>query len=217
MDREAGSMVFQPDMAADSIVVTVGRGDRLVLREGQAVRGELVPFGGGQLLQTIFPNDTEQAKEMAQINAGLFTSSRERRGRVFRTVGESVPPFALYNQQGQVFTQENLLGKYTVLNFIFTRCAVPTMCPLSTRKMKETQDLAAALGWENVQFVSMTLDPAFDTPGVFKAYALDYDLKEDNFHLLAGPVAVLRICAIKWAYWRRKTKYKLSGIRWPPV
>ncbi|MDV7394411.1 SCO family protein, partial [Arthrospira platensis SPKY1] len=98
----------------------------------------------------------------------------------------------MFDQQGRVFTHENLMGHYTILNFIFTRCAVPTMCPLSTRKMRETQQLVATLGLPNVQFVSMTLDAEFDTPGVFKAYALDQDLDEANFFLLGGPVNVLR-------------------------
>ena len=34
-----------------------------------------------------------------------------------------------------------------------------------------------------MQFLSISLDPEFDSPGVMKTYARGYDLKEDNFKL----------------------------------
>lgn len=193
IDADTGIIILRPDLQTEHLEFVVGRGDRLILREGQSIRGEAVPYGGAKRLQTIWPNDLEQARQMAHINADLIASSRERRGRIFRGVGERVPSFALFDQHGRVFTHEQLIGKYTILNFIFTRCAVPTMCPLSTRKMLETQQLLANAGLSGVQLVSMTLDPLFDTPGVFKAYALDYELNENNFFLLGGPSDVLEL------------------------
>ena len=40
---------------------------------------------------------------------------------VIRTVGDQVPPFALYDQNGKVLTSEFFDGSTTVMNFIFTR------------------------------------------------------------------------------------------------
>ena len=49
--------------------------------------------------------------------------------------------------------------------------------------MKKLQYLSEKTKVPHVQFLSMSLDPEFDSPGVMKTYARGYDLKEDNFKL----------------------------------
>ena len=39
------------------IKAAIGRGDAKILKQGDAIRGDLVPFGKGKRLQTIWPND----------------------------------------------------------------------------------------------------------------------------------------------------------------
>jgi protein SCO1/2 len=74
-----------------------------------------------------------------------------------------------------------------MINFIFTRCPVATMCPASTAKMMMTQKLAREAGVANIEFVSITLDPAYDTPGVLKDYATTRGIDTSNFSFLTGP------------------------------
>ena len=47
--------------------------------------------------------------------------------------------------------------------------------------------LASKTKVAHVKFLSITLDPEFDTPGVLKSYALAYDLNEENFRLGTPP------------------------------
>jgi protein SCO1/2 len=66
------------------------------------------------------------------------------------------------------------------------------MCPLSTTKMVETQKLAREAGIPNAEFVSITLDPKYDTPGVLHDYAADRHIDTSNFSFLTGPDAAIQ-------------------------
>jgi protein SCO1/2 len=66
------------------------------------------------------------------------------------------------------------------------------MCPLSTTKMMQTQKLAREAHIPNVEFVSITLDPAYDTPGVLREYADDRHIDTSNFSFLTGPEQAIR-------------------------
>jgi protein SCO1/2 len=79
-----------------------------------------------------------------------------------------------------------------MLNFIYSRCPVANMCPLSTSKMMETQRLARREGIPNIEFVSITLDPAHDTPGVLRDYADQRGIDTANFSFLTGPEPAIR-------------------------
>jgi protein SCO1/2 len=74
-----------------------------------------------------------------------------------------------------------------MLNFIYTRCPVATMCPAATAKMIRTQQLAQEAGVKNLELISITLDPTYDTPGVLKEYADTHGIDTSNFSLLTGP------------------------------
>jgi protein SCO1 len=102
-----------------------------------------------------------------------------------------MPRFALYDSDGSLFLSESLKGRYAVMNFIFTRCTVATMCPAATERMGELQRMARERGIDDLSLVSVTLDPAYDTPGIFTAYAADKGLDTASFHLLGGPAAIV--------------------------
>lgn len=169
----------------------VGRGDVTILRPGDAVRGDLVPYGDGLRLQTIWPNDPVSRGTIARMGTALRKDTVHRGSKVFRGVGEYMPKFALYDTDGSLFLSESLKGNYVIMNFIFTRCANPRMCPAATARMKELQDMARAEGITDLRLVSITLDPDYDTPGIFTAYANDKELDTGTFHLLGGPAQVV--------------------------
>jgi protein SCO1/2 len=86
--------------------------------------------------------------------------------------GDSLPSFSVSDQDGKPVTLETFRGKPFVLTFIFTRCAVPKFCPLMTSNFAELQnaikDGPAPLS--GTRLLSITLDPAFDTPQILKDY-----------------------------------------------
>lgn len=96
------------------------------------------------------------------------------------------PQFELTDQEGHPFKATDLKGKVWVANFIFTRCNGP--CPLITSRMAEINQ---ALGNKapEVQLISLTVDPDFDTPAVLKEYGERAGAKVDKWKFLTGPRA----------------------------
>lgn len=88
-----------------------------------------------------------------------------------RTEGLSIPPFALIDQDGKPYAREQLLGKLTVLDVVFTNC--PLACPMMTEKMSAIAD--ATLG-KPVQFVSISIDPRRDRPERLREYRKLHDI-----------------------------------------
>jgi protein SCO1 len=87
--------------------------------------------------------------------------------------GDAVPPLTLVDQDGAPVSADDFEDRLTVLTFIFTRCPVPDYCPLVSRRFVQIQSALAAdrLLPQDVQLLSITIDPGFDTPPVLKAYA----------------------------------------------
>lgn len=192
VDRDALKVELQTGVSAtDTITATVGRGDARILQPDQPVRGDLVPYGKGRRLQTIWPNDPVSRGTIARLGRSLRKDTLERGSKVFRAVGEYMPRFALYDTDGSLFLSESLKGNYVIMNFIFTRCTMQNMCPAATQRMGELQEMAREEGITDFHLVSVTLDPEYDTPGIFTAYAADKGLDTDNFHLLGGPVQIV--------------------------
>jgi protein SCO1/2 len=100
----------------------------------------------------------------------------------------SVPTFHLTSEEGKAFTDEDLRGHVTITNFIFTRC--PTICPVFTLKMRRVQDRTEDLG-SDVQLLSLSVDPQYDTPDVLQAYAQKSGAG-DRWHFLTGDVEAMQ-------------------------
>ena len=77
-------------------------------------------------------------------------------------------PFILRTHTGQEFTQENLLGKQTLLFFGFTHC--PDICPTSLTTMSEIYDLLPTEKRQHLQTIFVTVDPLRDTQHVLSEY-----------------------------------------------
>lgn len=93
-----------------------------------------------------------------------------------------VPPFALYNQDSLLITNEDYKGKVYVVEFFFTSC--PTICPVMSRNLVELQEEFRDL--EDFGVASVTINPEYDTPSVLKEYAEKYGITDMDWHLLTG-------------------------------
>ncbi len=91
----------------------------------------------------------------------------------------------LLNQDSsEVSFNEVLLGKNTVIGYIFTNC--PDICPLTTNNMRLIQEKANEEGIQNLQFVSVSFDPEVDHPSVLKKYSEIRNLDTSNWTFLTG-------------------------------
>lgn len=182
-----------PDyMPAMTMEFKVSRGDIANAKAGQRIRGELVYFNGELSLEKIWPDDIQTTRQLDAAAKALAQDTTMRGKEAYREVGEVVPDFTLLDQEGRTVSAGHFRGKQVMLNFIFTRCPIATMCPAATQRMMALQAAARKAGIANLEFVSISLDPEYDTPGVLKDYAGARGIDTTNFTFLTGPDAAVR-------------------------
>ncbi len=181
---------FMPPMTMD---FPVSRGDAALARPGERIRAVLViDAAGAGRLEEVWPDDSPSQVAIRDGALALRQDTHDRGSGAYREVGENMPDFALYDQTGAVVQSGRFRGKQIMLNFIYTRCPVANMCPLSTAKMMATQKLARESGVRNLELVTITLDPEHDTPGVLREYAELRGIDTSNFTFLTGPEGAIR-------------------------
>lgn len=122
---------------------------------------------------------------VAGAAAGVTAAASPRLKR-----GDSLPPFTLTTEQERPFTAADLRGRLTAITFIFTRCPVPEFCPLMVQRFQQVQrEIARDAALPHVQLVSITLDPAFDTPAVLAAYAKAMGARPERWRFVTGDAA----------------------------
>jgi cytochrome oxidase Cu insertion factor (SCO1/SenC/PrrC family) len=100
----------------------------------------------------------------------------------------NAPVLNLTDQNEIQITNASLMGKTTLVNFIFTRCQ--DVCPALTTKIKhiETQLQSS----DDIIILSISVDPEFDTPSVLKEYANRFSIQNPNWHFTTGESQPIR-------------------------
>ena len=110
-------------------------------------------------------------------------SARERGSRhqephtITREKGETVPDFAFLNENGKPIHIKDYLGKTLLVTFIYTRCPLPDYCPRMNENFQQIQAILREHSGtlKKASFLSISFDPAHDTPAVLKHYASIYN------------------------------------------
>lgn len=90
-------------------------------------------------------------------------------------------PFVLTNQLGAAVTPESLRGQVVIANVVFSRC--PTQCHQLSQQMARIQGATK----EGIRLISLTADPAFDSPAVLQKYGERYGTDPSRWWFLTGP------------------------------
>jgi len=86
--------------------------------------------------------------------------------------GDLVEDSAFLNQDGALASLRDLRGHRVAITFAYTRCPLPEFCPLMDRNFVTIQKAVAQTpAMADVRLVTVTIDPAYDTPAVLKAHA----------------------------------------------
>jgi protein SCO1 len=97
----------------------------------------------------------------------------------------ALPDVTMTDQDGRAFDLKTTRGKVVVLSPIYTHC--PDICPVTTAKMKQIQDLIQAAGLsDKVRLVTFTVDPERDSPEVLKRFAGNFNADLSNWVFLSG-------------------------------
>ncbi|MBG30177.1 MAG: hypothetical protein CMI31_09270 [Opitutae bacterium] len=169
------------------------RGDAAYLETGDVCRGRLSDASGEPFaVDGIWPDDTGLWERLDQANSDLRRDVERRKGSATRAVGALLSEFAVIDQDGDLLQSSFLKGKITLINFFFTRCPNPKMCPTATQRLKVMLEKADEAGVPNLQVLSLSFDPKHDSPGILKDYSHAYKLDENRFRLGTGPSLLMK-------------------------
>jgi protein SCO1/2 len=113
------------------------------------------------------------------------------------------PDSILTTQDGETQRFADLRGKVLLVSFVFTTCN--GTCPATTHRMSQVQQelKARRLEGDGVRLLSITLDPARDTPEVLRGYMRLYDVDAKSWTFLTGPPEQVGKAVAAWGMWAR--------------
>jgi len=150
---------------------------------GDLITATLVVFSNGAHLTTIKKVGTAPLeKPPADVPMPAASSGFE-----LLKPGESAPNAHFLDQDGNKRTFADFKGQRVVTTFIYTECPMPTFCPLLDRRFAAMQKpLADDAAMKDVHLVSVSFDPATDTPPVLKAHARRLNADPTRWTFLTG-------------------------------
>jgi protein SCO1 len=98
--------------------------------------------------------------------------------------GDPVPDFHLIDQDGKSIHLGQYHGKALLITFIYTRCPMDDFCPKMSRNFAAIEkSLSSDKGLlDRSNLLSISFDPAFDTPAVLRAYGNNYTAGQGFAH-----------------------------------
>jgi protein SCO1/2 len=152
------------------------------LSRGDLVRGTLVVTETDAWLSTLDRTGHQPVPESAD-EAGASGPAAAPAELV--EPGQPVPEATFTDQDGKPYDIHGARGRAVALTFIYTRCPLPTFCPRMDRQFLAAQNAIAARPdlRGRVQLLTISFDPAFDTPAVLRQHAasLGADLSSWRF------------------------------------
>jgi protein SCO1/2 len=112
-------------------------------------------------------------------------------------IGSKVPDFALIDQQHARVTLAGLSGKVVVVDFVYTRCALPQFCLRMSNNFGALQRRFSRELGRDLVLLTITFDPERDTPEALASYASRWQANPAGWHFLTGSMAdIRRVCAL---------------------
>jgi protein SCO1/2 len=169
----------------------------------------------------MMPFRVEQASEMEGLHPGArvrFDLVVDRAHSVARRIvktgdgeiaapkealrpGDSVADFELRDQHGAPVRLSDFRGKVVAVDFIYTRCPLPDVCPRLAANFAALQRRFHDRLASELVLLSITVDPEYDTPAVLADYAKRWGADERGWHFLTGKVgpAAAQLGELYWA------------------
>jgi protein SCO1/2 len=138
------------------------------------VAGELHP--GDHITARLRVADSGSVIDQIDVTAQAKPDYKPSKTYNVPTNGEAVPDFKFLNQNGKTIAVDQFRGKALLVTFIYTRCPLPDYCIRMSRNFATIQkQLAADPQLSNkTHLLSISFDPAYDTPHVLHSYGTAY-------------------------------------------
>lgn len=114
------------------------------------------------------------------------------------------PEVKLIDAEGKSFDRTSRRGKCVLVSFVYTTCN--GTCPLTSAAMAKCRDALVKEGlWgKSVEFVSITLDPARDSPETLQVYSHVYEADPKTWHFLTGSTWEVDRVIASWGMWAKR-------------
>ncbi len=139
-----------------------------------------IKLGGGWKLKKIYITFTLGLVIVIGIGIYYFTDYRKASAEIPRGI-------VMEDVNGTTLSFDQLPKKLKLVEFIYTKC--PDICPVTTYKMKHLRDELEKdkLFDKKIEFITITIDPKFDTKEILTTYANTFEMKKTKgWHLLRG-------------------------------
>lgn len=111
---------------------------------------------------------------------------------------EALSTYVFTNEFGRAVRFPEFQGRAVGFTFFFTRCPIPEYCPRLTKNFAGASEKLKAMPGAptNWQFLSISFDPAFDTPALLRSYGRMYGYDSNRWSFLtASPDTVKEVTA----------------------
>jgi len=208
-------MVVSVDPAAKSFVVSheriAGLMDAMTMTFEVRAAGDLRDLVPGAVVEfTLVVNDTTSyatavtIKRYQTVEQDPSTARRlsvMKRMAGFTTppiaIGAAVTDFVLIDQQRNRVMLSGLSGKVVVVNFVYTRCALPQFCLRMSNNFAALQRRFDKELGRDLVLLTITFDPERDTPEALASYASRWQANPAGWHFLTGSTTeIRRVCAL---------------------
>lgn len=95
---------------------------------------------------------------------------------------KKVPDFKFINQNGELISNNDYVGKVYIVEFFFTTCT--TICPIMNTNLVHIQNSFTA--FPNFGIASFSINPEYDTSEILSQYAKENGIQNSNWNLMTG-------------------------------
>lgn len=151
---------------------------------GSEIRGELVVDNGAK--------DPFWIEKIGILSAPDPNNPALPVNENFAQVGKPVPDFSLTNQDGKKISIKDFEGKALALTFIYAKCPLPDYCiRMSTNFSDLTRQIEANPELKDkLRLLSISFDPANDTPAKLRSYGIGYMGNDSKYQFGVWQLAV---------------------------
>ncbi len=169
---------------------------------------------GARIDFDVVRSQAKRIRRQASVFEGITDSLPIRKPAQTLALGDTVPDFTLRDHRGQPFAWASARGKVVAVNFIYTRCPLPEVCPRLASHFARLQKRFAG---SDVVLLSLTLDPQFDTVEVLGEYAKKWRADGETWRLLTGGLdevaqVAARFGMVYWAEQGLLTHTSMTGV-----
>ena len=102
-------------------------------------------------------------------------------------------PVVSHRERRLDFRRDLVAGERVIISFIYSRCE--GVCPMATERLRAVHARLAAAGGEPFRFISLSIDPARDTPDDLHRYAARFGVADiEGWEFVVGtPSATLAL------------------------